>query len=172
MLTMQGVAAQGLPHSIPDEAASDHSHTGWTGGFERDGSECYEFRASGDTVIIQLHEILSEEPNEDLPADHPDRWAADKSQSDWISECLFHGSIELFNLGQDSYIPREGDTMRAQARAYDDGPGNADETLSALLLQIPESWLHEALTHRGAVWQGWTESYQKVAGKVTAPMWI
>lgn len=41
----------------------------------------------------------------------------------------------------------------------------ADEVICELLLKIPEHWLHEALTHRGAVWQGWTASYQQVAGK-------
>ena len=34
MLTMQSAVAQGLPHSIPDQAAADHSDTGWTIGYQ------------------------------------------------------------------------------------------------------------------------------------------
>ncbi len=41
-----------------------------------------------------------------------------------------------------------------------------------LLIKTPKAWLYAALTHQGAVWQGWTQSYQRVAGKVEAPMWI
>ena len=126
MLTMQGVAAQGLPHSIPEQAA----------------------------------------------ADHLDRWAADENRFDWLGECFFHGNVELFHQGQEYHIPKEGDATRAQARIYVGNPGDADEVLLDLLTQVPEIWLHDALTYRDAVWQGWTESYQPVAGKVPTPTWI
>ena len=47
-----------------------------------------------------------------------------------------------------------------------------DDVILELLLRVPEAWLHAALTWRGAVWHGWTQSYRNVAGNVVAPFWI
>ena len=59
MLPMQGVAAQGLPHSIPPEASADYSPTGWESGLERDGSEVYVYTAGeDDMLVIRINEVI------------------------------------------------------------------------------------------------------------------
>ena len=176
MLPMQGVAAQGLPHSIPPEASADYSPTGWESGLERDGSEVYVYTAGeDDMLVIRINEVLYDEPNDDLPPDDPEYWDVNKRYSTWRGECRLYGNPEeertqeLFQLAQSTRTEpgnrhRESNVAFIYAAAID----SADEVILDLLLKTPESWLHEALTHPGAVWQRWIKSYQGVAGT----MWI
>ena len=104
----------------------------------------------------------------------------DKGYSTWRGECRLYGDPreeelqELLQLGQS--VRTEPDDRRREANVAfiyaEVAIDSADEVIQELLLKVPEAWLHAALTWRGAVWQGWTQSYQNVAGKVLAPMWI
>ena len=47
-----------------------------------------------------------------------------------------------------------------------------DDVILELPCKITQAWLRAALTWQGAVWQGWTQSYQRTAGKVEALVWI
>ena len=181
MLPMQGLTAQGPPHEIPPEASADYSHTGWEGGFERDHTEVYTYSAGDDVkIVIRLNEVFHEEPDEDLPEDDPNRWAVDKRYSTWRGECRLYGdpreeqTSELFQMGQSTRTDPSDHRREANvAFVYaENAIDSADEVILELLTKTPEAWFHAALTHRGAAWQGWTRSYQQVAGKVEAPIWI
>ena len=182
MLPMQGLTAQGLPHEIPPEAGADYSHTGWEGSFQRGGSEVYTYTAGEDydMLVIRVDEIFHDEPDEDYSPDEPEHWEVDKRYSSWRGECRLYGDPreedfqELFQLGQSVRTDpddrdREANVAFIYAEVAIESP---DDVILELLREVPEAWLHAALTWRGAVWQGWTESYQQVAGNVIAPIWI
>ncbi len=181
MLPMQGLTAQGLPHDIPPEASADYSHTGWESGFERDGSEVYMYTAGdNDMLVIRVNEVFDDDPDEDYSPDDPEHWAVDKRYSTWRGECRLYGDPreeelqELFRLSQ-SVRTDPDDRQREANVAFvyaEVAIETADEVILELPVKVPEAWLHAALTWKGAIWQGWTESYQQVAGQVPAPMWI
>ena len=123
--------------------------------------------------MIRIREDFFDEPDEDLPEDDPDRFAIDKALSYWNAECRYYGEPELFELGDDHR--QDPDDRRREANVaftyYDSAP-SADEALLRLLMKAPPEWLHDAYTYQGRIWQGWTESYQQVAGKVVTPIWL
>ena len=123
--------------------------------------------------MIRIAEIFDEEPNDDLPEDHPDYWAVDKRYSRWNAVCRFYTDANLFELGQVHYCDRKSlnpnDNMGV---IYGDSRETPDEALLHLLSCIPKEWLHASETWPGAIWQGWTNSYQSTAGRITAPIWI
>ena len=191
MLPMQGLTDQGPPHEIPPEAAADYSHTGWEGGFERGGPEVYTYTAGEDydMLVIRIDEVFYDEPNDDFPDDELDeespedqreRWEVDKRYSTWRGECRLYGDprdeeiYELLQLGQS--VRTDPDDRRREANVsfiYSEvAIESPDDVILELLLRVPEAWLQAALTWRGAIWHGWTQSYQNVAGKVLAPTWI
>ena len=82
-------------------------------------------------------------------------------------------SQNLFDLGE-SHRRDPGDNHREAnvAFTYAHSAPSADEALLRLLMKAPSEWLHDAYTYQGRIWQGWTESYQQVAGKVAPPIWL
>ena len=58
------------------------------------------------------------------------------------------------------------------AFTYWDSAESSDEAPLRLLMKIPREWLHDAKTWQGSIWQGWTQIYQPMAGKVAPPTWL
>ena len=173
MVSMQSLAAQQLPHDILPEAARDYSHTGWEGKLDIDGSELYEYTADFGRLVIRIREDFFDEPDEDRSEDDPDRYAIDKSLSYWNAECRYYGDPELFHLGE-THRQEPGDSSREANAAftYWNSAPSADAAIIHLLAKAPKAWLHDAETYESRIWQGWTQSYQLVAGKVVAPIWL
>ena len=165
MLTMRALSRQGLPHDIPPEASVDHTGTGWSGGFERDGSEIYRYDSPEGTLRIEISESFCEEPNEELGENHPGYWEVDKEHSGWDAECVYSGEETLRNLSEYRKADRS-------AAVYADSMESAQEAVEEISRRIPRAWLAASGASREKVLQGWKDSYSRVAGKVHAPMWI
>ncbi len=149
--------------------------TGWEDGLERDHSEVYTYTAGDrDMLVIRVNEVLFDEPDEDYSPGDPEHWKIDKQYSTWRGECRLHGDPreeeiqELLQLGQS--VRTDPDDRRREANVAfvyaEVAIASPDDVILELLCKIPQ------LTWQGAVWQGWTRSYQRTAGKVEAPVWI
>ena len=172
MLIMSGVAAQlgvegqGLPHNIPPEASAEYPETGWESGFERDGSEVYQYQSPDfdKSLLIKICEIFDDEPNEELGEDDPDYWAVNKEYSTWTAECNLTGHDDLWHLAEA--------TNERHAAIYVIMAETAQEAIDLIVSQIPDAWMTACETSAPAIREGWSQSYAEVAGKVPAPMWI
>ena len=162
---------QGLPHEMPLGASGDYRRTGWDSRLEIDGSELYEYSADFGRLVIIIREDLYDEPDEDYAEDDPQRYQIDKRLSYWHAECRYYGEPELFSLG-DSAWQDPGDRRRQAniAFKYGDVVESADAALLQILQRAPQEWLHDAYTYPGRIWQGWTQSYQNMAGRVPPPI--
>ena len=123
---MRALSRQGLPHDISPEAAADHGETGWTGGFERDGSERYRYDSPEGTLRIEISESFCEEPNEELGENHPDYWAINKEHSGWDAECVY---LRGRDAPEPERIPEGGPLRRRLRRLHGKRPGGGGRDL-------------------------------------------
>lgn len=136
MITMQNVSRQGLSHDIQPDASANYSDTGWSGGFERDGSEIYEYISHDNFLKIRIWEQFEEDENGYI----------NKQYSSWVIQ-VWYDDEEQYDLCDVNGI-------------------DATKSLENVLKKI------KYINYITQAREGWRTSYQNIAGKVFAPIWI
>ena len=155
MLTMNALAKQGLPHSIPAQAAGDHTGTGWEGGFERDGSENYRYTSPDGRLTIMLIEML------------PD---SEEDEAEWTGHCDGRLPKQIAGNAQREHVLNR---LNGSTRlVFDDTTESAGEALEGILSRVPEEWLQATGCNADEIRRNWRASYADTAGAIPAPLWI